>query len=52
VVHDAYIFVLQFQQAALELTGGEKWCHSFSVVWHKETLHELGVQVIAEFDSD
>jgi hypothetical protein len=42
-----------FMQAALELAGREKWlCFLFSVVWHMEAFHRLGVQDVAEFDSD
>jgi hypothetical protein len=40
-------------QALLELAGGEKWHVSFfSTAEHREAFHELGVQDVAEFDSD
>jgi hypothetical protein len=40
-------------QAALELAGREKWPDAFlSAAGHEETFHWLGVQDVAEFNSD
>jgi hypothetical protein len=41
-------------QAALEPAGGENWLcfFFFSVAWHREAFHGLGVQDGMEFDSD
>jgi hypothetical protein len=42
-----------FIQAALEPASREKWSVAFlSVVRCREAFHNLGVQVVAEFDSD
>jgi hypothetical protein len=41
-----------FIQAALEPAKGGKWCCCFQCSVGREAFHGLGVQDVAEFDSD
>jgi hypothetical protein len=53
VVFDAHLFVLQFHTCSFGAGWwGEKALLFFSAVWHSEAFHGLGVQDVADFDSD
>jgi hypothetical protein len=53
MVYDAHLFVLQIRVSSFGASSwGEMVPLFLSAVWHKEAFHGLGVQDVAEFDSD
>jgi hypothetical protein len=51
MVHDVHLFLLQIYTSSFELVG-RNGIAFLSTVKHREAFHGLGVQDVAEFNSD